>query len=95
VTQPGFFEFAYELIELYPRDERAILASIPPVLDQPGFASGFEYLDLALDLINSELKRQAAPAAARPWLESLPKALAQRKSEELKHFPSSEPPFWE
>ena len=92
-AQPGFFQFAYELVEIYPNDKDVIKALTSALISISGFGREYDRLTKECDSVTAELKRSELSSAARQWLESLNETIATWRSESHRHFEPFEPPF--
>jgi hypothetical protein len=92
-AQPGFFPFAYQLIEMYPNDERVVGALNFALIQTSGFGYEYDWLTKASETLKAELKLSGLSGAARSWLESLQEIILARRSNARRDFGPSEPSF--
>ncbi len=92
-VQPGFFQFAYELIEIYPDDNGVVGALNSALIPTSGWGYEYDWLTKASETVQAELKVTSLSPAARGWLESLQEVILMRRSESRRDFGSSEPSF--
>jgi hypothetical protein len=92
-AQPGFFAFAYELVEIYPSDNGVTGALNSALIPTSEWGYKYDWLTRASETVQTELKVSGASPAARRWLESLHDIILMRRSESRRDFGSSEPSF--
>jgi hypothetical protein len=92
-AQPGFFPFAYELVEIYPNDNGVIGALNSALIPTSGWGYEYDWLTRASETVQAELKVTALSRGAQRWLESLHEIILMRRSESRRDFGSSEPSF--
>ena len=92
-AQPGFFQFAYELVKMYPGDEGIIEALNSALIQISGFGYEYDWLSKATENLQVELKSPALSEAARRWLESVQDHILGRRSQCRRHSGPSEPSF--
>jgi hypothetical protein len=92
-AQPGFFPFAYELVEIYPNDNGVISALNSALIPTSGWGYEYDWLTKASETVQAELKVAGLSPAAQRWLESLREIILVRHSESRRDFGSSEPSF--
>ena len=94
-AQPGFFPFAYQLVEMYPNDEYVIGALNSALIQTSGFGYEYDWLTKASETLKAELKASGLSDAARRWLESLQEIILTRRSNARRDFSQSEPSFFD
>jgi hypothetical protein len=91
--QPSFFPFAYDLVEIYPNDDRVVGALNSALIKTSGFGHEYDWHTSAIQTVNAELNESELSPAAHRWLESLHALLLRRRGESRRDFGSSEPSF--
>jgi hypothetical protein len=94
-AQPGFFPFAYKLVEICPNDNGVIGALNSALIPTSGWGYEYDWLTKASKTVQAELKVTGLSPAAQGWLESLHEIILMRRSESRRDFGSSEPSFLE
>jgi hypothetical protein len=92
-AQPGFFPFAYQLVEMYPNDEAVIGALNSALIQTSGFGYEYDWLTEASDTLDAQRKMSGLSGAAQRWLESLQEIVLARRSGARRDFGPSEPSF--
>jgi hypothetical protein len=95
VSQPGFFEFAYGLLDFYPKDNQIKNALSDAVDERPGFGNYREHGTKAVNRIEEQLRRVDLSTTARDWLNSLKKLLKSRMDEERRYFQDDNYVSWD
>ena len=92
-AQPGFFPFAYELVETYPTDNDVIGALNSALIPTSGWGYEYDWLTKASETVKAELETTGLSPAAQRWLGSLNEIILTRRSQTLRDFGPSEPSF--
>jgi hypothetical protein len=95
VTHPGFFIFAYALIEAYPDDAAVWRALNSGIIEQTGFGTEYDHVSSAGEIVRHQLASEGLSPEACRWLEALSEDIRRRKTESHHYLGSSEPIFWE
>jgi hypothetical protein len=93
-SQPGFVEFVFKLLQLYPDAQSIHSALISAVLEKTGFGSALEHLGESEQFIETALKSAELSELGRRWLESLKQAVIKRRKEEQQLF-GDDPTIWD
>jgi hypothetical protein len=93
-SQPGFVEFVFKLLELYPDAQSIHSALVSAVLEKSGFGSALQHLVESEQFIESALKSAELSELGRRWLKSLKQAVIKRRQEEQQMF-GDDPPIWD
>jgi hypothetical protein len=91
--QPGFFPFAYGLVEIYANDDGVVEALNSALIQTSGFGYEYDWHTSASQTVQAELDGSELSPAARRWLESLHALLVRRRAESRRNFGPSEPSF--
>jgi len=95
VKQPGFFDFAYSIIELYPSDPEIGMRLNTATVERAGFGSDLDHLNDALKRVNEQLAVEGLPARAGAWLRGLRNYIAEQQREYGRYFGTHEFLGWD
>jgi hypothetical protein len=93
-TQPGFFKFAYALIEAFPNDPMLAAGLDAAVLQQTGVGSELNHLSAAVGLVKFEIEWSAPSPTAQRWLDALRILIERKESERQRYFGTHDPPYF-
>lgn len=95
VKQPGFFDLAYSIIELYPSDSEIGMRLQTATVERAGFGSDLDHLNDALKRVKEQLAVEGLPIHASTWLNGLQNYIAEQQREYGKYFGTHEFLGWD
>jgi hypothetical protein len=95
VKQPGFFDFAYALLHLYPSDADIRTRLNTATVARAGFGSDLDDLNHALKRVSEELANDGLSERAASWLGELRDYISEQQREYGRYFGSHEFLGWD
>ena len=95
VSQFGFFDFAYGLLDIYPNDDQVKATLSDAVCERSGFGSDREHCSRAISRIEEQVRRSDLPVVARHWLTTLKNWLNDQMNKERRCFRDDDHVSWD
>ena len=95
VKQPGFFDFAYALLDIYPSDSEIRMQLNAATVERAPFGSDLDRLNHALKRVNEELDNKGLSECAATWLRELRDYIIEQHQEYRRYFGSHDFLGWD